>query len=117
MEPTADGTADLPPLWYRRDPSSVSDCGMLVPLSAPPSAPTEYTRRQGERNICYRFGRRVRELRKAHGMTQARMATKFGINRSFLSDLEKGKTSIGLATAEILALGFEISLSELLKGL
>jgi transcriptional regulator with XRE-family HTH domain len=50
-------------------------------------------------------------------MTQQRMAIRFGINRSFLSDIEKGKSSIGLATAEILALGFEISLSELLKDL
>jgi transcriptional regulator with XRE-family HTH domain len=90
---------------------------MLMPTPIPQSEPPQYSRRQGERDICYRFGRRLRDLRKAHGMTQTRMATKFGINRSFLSDIEKGKTSIGLATAEILALGFEISLSELLKGL
>jgi DNA-binding XRE family transcriptional regulator len=90
---------------------------MFVPTSLPPNTPTQHTRRQGERNICFRFGRRLRELRKARGMTQQRMAIRFGINRSFLSDIEKGKTSIGLATAEILALGFEISLSELLKGL
>jgi ribosome-binding protein aMBF1 (putative translation factor) len=99
------------------NPGRMSDFCMLDLIPAAATAPAHHSRRQGEREICFRFGRRVRELRKAHGMTQARLATKFGINRSFLSDVEKGKTSIGLAMVEVIALGFQISLSELLKDL
>ena len=50
-------------------------------------------------------------------MTQDRLATEFGINRSYLSDIEKGKKTIGLAMVEVIAIGFKISLSELLSGL
>jgi transcriptional regulator with XRE-family HTH domain len=90
---------------------------MIAPTLVPQIDPIRHTRRKGEREICFRFGRRLRELRKERGMTQDRLAAEFGINRSYLSDIEKGKKSIGLAMTEVIALGFEISLSELLKGL
>jgi transcriptional regulator with XRE-family HTH domain len=88
-----------------------------MPTPVPQIATIRHTRRQGERGIAYRFGRRLRELRKERGMTQDRMATEFGINRSYLSEVEKGKKSIGLAMTEVIALGFKISLSELFKDL
>jgi DNA-binding XRE family transcriptional regulator len=80
------------------------------------AAPLQHARRQGERDVCFRFGRRLRELRKQQGMTQSRLALKFGVSRSFLSEVEKGKTSIGLAMAEVIAIGFKISLSDLMQG-
>ena len=104
-------------LWYWNKRAHVSDFCMLVPTAVPQIAPIQHTRRQGERDICFRFGRRLRELRKERGMTQDRVAAEFGINRSYLSAVEKGKKSIGLAMAEVIALGFKISLSELLSGL
>lgn len=89
-----------------------------APIQAAPiqTTPIQHARRQGERDVCFRFGRRLRELRKQQGMTQSRLALKFGVSRSFLSEVEKGKTSIGLAMAEVIALGFKISLSELMRG-
>jgi DNA-binding XRE family transcriptional regulator len=104
-------------LWYWNKRAHVSDFCMLVPTALPQIAPIPHTRRQGERDICFRFGRRLRELRKERGMTQGQLADEFGINRSYLSDVEKGKKSIGLAMTEVIALGFKISLSELLRGL
>ncbi|QMV19064.1 helix-turn-helix domain-containing protein [Granulicella sp. 5B5] len=69
------------------------------------------------RDIGMRFGARLRELRKARNMTQLRMAVDFGIDRSFISDVERGKKSISLTFLEVIALGLELELSDLLRGL
>jgi DNA-binding XRE family transcriptional regulator len=68
------------------------------------------------RDVNARFGLRLRELRCTQNMTQLRMAVDFGIDRSFISDVERGRKSISLPTLEILALGLNLSLSDLFKG-
>ncbi len=69
------------------------------------------------RDVSSRFGLRLRELRRERNMTQLRMATEFGIDRSFISDVERGRKSISLPMLEVIALGMHVSLSELLKDL
>jgi DNA-binding XRE family transcriptional regulator len=69
------------------------------------------------RGINSRFGDRLRDLRKERKMTQLVMAMDFGIDRSFISDVERGKKSISLVLLEVIALGLEINLSDLLRGL
>ena len=66
-------------------------------------------------NITVRFGLRVRMLRKQKGWTQVQMADALGIDRSYISDVERGKKNVSLPTMEVIALGFEISLSKLLS--
>jgi len=68
-------------------------------------------------DVSTRFGRRLKLLRVERGMTQAVMAKKFGIDRSFISDLERGKKSVSLSTLEIFAIGLELPLSKLLRGI
>jgi transcriptional regulator with XRE-family HTH domain len=63
------------------------------------------------------LGLRIRRLRKLRDWTQVEMAEKFGVDRSFLADLERGKTNISLLMLDTIARGFEISLSKLLSGL
>jgi DNA-binding XRE family transcriptional regulator len=72
---------------------------------------------QGPRDVTSRFGLKLRELRRTRNMTQLRMAVDFGIDRSFISDLERGRKSVSLPTLEILALGLEVSLSDLFDGI
>jgi DNA-binding XRE family transcriptional regulator len=72
---------------------------------------------QLHRGISHRFGQRLRELRKERQMTQTQMAAKFGIDRTFISDVERGAKSVSLATMEIIALGMGIQLSDLVSGL
>jgi DNA-binding XRE family transcriptional regulator len=67
------------------------------------------------RDVSARFGLRLRQLRRERTLTQTRMATVFGIDRSFISDVERGRKSISLPTLEIIALGLNMTLSELLK--
>ena len=68
-------------------------------------------------DVSSRFGRRLRELRLERNLTQSNMARKFGIDRSFISDVERGRKSISLALLEVIAIGLEISLSTLLDGI
>jgi transcriptional regulator with XRE-family HTH domain len=68
-------------------------------------------------SIAVRFGMRLRELRKDRGWTQVRAAEEFGIDRSYISDMERGKKNVCLPTMEVLAQGFEISLAQLVRGL
>ena len=77
-------------------------------------------RRIQQRRSSYigdRFGIRLRSLRLNRNMSQIEMAESFGIDRSFISDVERGRKSIGLPMLEVLALGFHLTLAELLAGL
>lgn len=68
------------------------------------------------RDIASRFGRRLRQLRLERQLTQMDVAVHFGIDRTFLSDVERGRKGVCLPTLEVMALGFGLSLSELLEG-
>lgn len=68
------------------------------------------------RDVASRFGRRLRQLRLEHAMTQVEVAVHFGIDRTFLSDVERGRKGVCLPTLEVMALGFGLSLAELMRG-
>ena len=69
------------------------------------------------RDVSSRFGARLRELRRERNLTQLRMANDFGIDRSFISDVERGRKSISLPMLEVIALGMKLSLSDLLQDI
>lgn len=50
-------------------------------------------------------------------MTQLQVADHFGIDRSYISEVERGRKGISLPLLEVLALGFKVSLSDLLQGI
>jgi transcriptional regulator with XRE-family HTH domain len=68
-------------------------------------------------DICIRFGKRLRRLRKQREWTQVYMAEYVGMDRSFISDLENGKKEICLRNLQLLATTFGMSVSKLLSGL
>ncbi len=68
-------------------------------------------------DVSSRFGLRLRQLRRDHNMTQLRMAVEFGIDRTYISDVERGRKSISLPMLEVMALGFQLSLSDLLRDI
>jgi len=45
------------------------------------------------------------------------MAERLGIDRSYISDMERGKKNICLPTLEVIAQGLETTMSRLLSGL
>jgi transcriptional regulator with XRE-family HTH domain len=68
-------------------------------------------------NITARFGVRLRQFREKQGWTQVVMADTVGIDRSYISDMERGKKNVCLPTLEVLAQAFGVTISQLLKGL
>ena len=60
---------------------------------------------------------RLRSLRKRRGLTQVELADYLGLRRTYISDLEHGKRNISLMTLQIIARGFGLSLSKLLRGI
>lgn len=68
-------------------------------------------------DLLTRLGDRIRKLRKARGWTQAEMAERVGIDRSFLADVERGKRNVSILNLELIAKGFKISLSQLFSRL
>ncbi len=68
-------------------------------------------------SIVVSFGKRLRALRMEHGYTQTQLADYLGIDRSFISDVERGKKNMSLTYLETVAQGFKITLSELTRDL
>lgn len=64
-----------------------------------------------------RFGTRVKELRKASGMSQEAFAEKCGFVRTYMSRIETGNSNVSLDAIETLATALRISVQDLFKGL
>jgi transcriptional regulator with XRE-family HTH domain len=54
-------------------------------------------------NIKATFGIRVRDLRQAKGISQEALADKAGLDRTYISSIERGKWNISLEKTEWLA--------------
>ncbi|MGA9055861.1 MAG: helix-turn-helix transcriptional regulator [Terriglobia bacterium] len=65
-------------------------------------------------DIRIRVGRRLQKLRKQRGWTQVQMAEQFGLDRSYLADVEHGKRNISIVNLEVIARGFGLTLSRFL---
>ncbi len=63
-----------------------------------------------------RIGNRIKELRLQTGLSQEKFALKIGMDRTYFASVEAGKRNIAIVNLQKIANGFEISLSELFKG-
>ena len=68
-------------------------------------------------NINTQLGMRIRYLRKKKGLSQEDLALDSGINKNYLSDLERGMRNPTVNILEKLAVTLEVSLSELFMGI
>jgi transcriptional regulator with XRE-family HTH domain len=69
------------------------------------------------RDICERFGERIRALREAKGISQMALAGKVGVEQPYISLVENGKQEPCLRNIESLAIGLETSLGKLFSDL
>lgn len=60
-----------------------------------------------------KFGSRIRELRKATGISQEEFADHCGFARSYMSRIERGGANPSLDAVEILANALQIEVKEL----
>jgi transcriptional regulator with XRE-family HTH domain len=66
-------------------------------------------------NLQRKFGLVIKELRLEKGLSQESLANQSDIDRTYISDIEKGERNISLKIIERLAETLQISLSELFK--
>jgi len=67
--------------------------------------------------ITVRLGRRVRARREALGLSQEAFAAKCGLDRTYVSGIERGKRNVSVRNLEIVARALGVSLSQLFRNL
>ena len=60
------------------------------------------------------FGKAVRRLRTARGVSQERLAEEVGIHRTYVGDVERGLRNIGLLNVDRIATALETDLAGLM---
>lgn len=66
--------------------------------------------------ILQQLGERVRELREQAGVSQEQLANEIGIDRTYISGIERGRRNPSIQSIYRIAKGLNISLEELFKG-
>lgn len=67
------------------------------------------------RKECVSFGRRVRALREALGISQEAFADRVGIHRTYIGGIERGERNPTLATLCRIAAALDLPLEELMR--
>lgn len=67
-------------------------------------------------SVTERFGQRIRELRKERGLSQEDLAELCGLDRTYISGIERGLRNVALRNIEALAQALGVSLSDLFKN-
>ena len=67
--------------------------------------------------LLLKVGKRVRSLRLDRGWSQEELADRSGVNRSYMSRVELGKSDVSLSVLHKIARTLGISLAELLTGI
>lgn len=62
------------------------------------------------------FGMRVRDMRRARGLSQERLAEMAGVHRTYVSSVERGQRNVGLDNIHALARALEVSPAEFFHG-
>ena len=68
-------------------------------------------------NTLTQLGMRIRYLRKQKGLSQLDLSLEAGVNKNYISDLERGTRNPSLLVLEKVALALEVDLSTLFKGI
>lgn len=68
-------------------------------------------------DIRAKLGSRIRELRKAKGLSQEKFSFQCNLDRTYIASIELGKRNISVINIEKIAKALGITISELFKGL
>ncbi|MBI5713964.1 MAG: helix-turn-helix transcriptional regulator [Chloroflexi bacterium] len=68
-------------------------------------------------SITDRFGERLRSLRKERGLSQEALAELSGLDRTYVSGIERGIRNVALRNIEALAKALRVSLADLFDDL
>jgi transcriptional regulator with XRE-family HTH domain len=68
-------------------------------------------------DILARFGRRVRERRLALGLSREAFAAKCGLDRTYISGIERGQRNVAMRNILAIATALKTSISDLTRDL
>ncbi|MEX0678889.1 MAG: helix-turn-helix transcriptional regulator [Pirellulales bacterium] len=68
-------------------------------------------------DILGRFGLKVRDLRTARGLSQEVFAAKCGLDRTYVSGIERGRRNVALRNIEAIAKALGVGIDDLFNGL
>jgi transcriptional regulator with XRE-family HTH domain len=71
----------------------------------------------GDSKLLTRFGERLRDLRQAAGLSQEAFAERCGLDRTYISGIERGRRNVSLQNLKLIAYALNTSLSRLFDGL
>ncbi len=65
-------------------------------------------------HLIQAFGRRIRQLRTARGLSQEELSFQTGFHRTYIGMVERGERNISLSNIGVFAKYFEMTVSELM---
>ena len=68
-------------------------------------------------DIRRRFGKRIKELRQARGLSQEALAHLVNLDTNCIAGIEKGEWDISIEIIQKLSIAFQINISVLFEGL
>ena len=71
---------------------------------------------QKTKEVYHRFGQSVRTIRRAYDMSQAELAKRAGMNKTYIVRIESGDNNVTLKTAQRVACALDVELTTLLHG-
>jgi len=69
-----------------------------------------------ERDVLLRFGETLRERRLALGLSQEEFADRCGLDRTYISGIERGRRNVGLRNLHLIATALDLTVSQFLEG-
>lgn len=70
-----------------------------------------------QQEVLEKFGRRLREARKARNISQLDLGLECGLSQTYLSEVESGKRNISLANIYKLAVALNVPVAELVADI
>ena len=65
-------------------------------------------------DIKKQLGQKIRELRQRKGYSQEKLASKAGLHRTYMSDIERGERNVSVENIEKIAKALSVKSSDLL---
>lgn len=66
-------------------------------------------------DIKLKLGRKIREIRVKEGYSQEELASRCGLHRTYISDIERGERNVSVENIEKIAKALKTEANELLK--
>lgn len=70
-----------------------------------------------DKHFLQGLGDRIRELRTAHGLTQAVLGERCALHRTFIGSVERGERNLSILNLRLIARVLRVPLADLFDGL